>query len=104
MAGDTGWSKNGIGKSRRSSSRASTPRRFFKCCSIHCAGFSENRPCRVLPTITEMTVMTRLPDLSDLRRATVDEQLGTVDEAAVFRREEDHGLRDLVRRTEAAKR
>ena len=55
MAGDTGWSKNGIGKSRRSSSRASTPPRFFRCCSIHRAGFSENRPCRVLPTITEMT-------------------------------------------------
>src|SRR6266446_2701965 len=104
MAGDIGWSKNGIGKSRRSSSRASTPLRFFRCCSIHRAGFSENRPCRVLPTITEMTVMTRLPDLSNLRRATVDEQLGTIDEAAVFRRQEDHGPRYLVRSAEAAKR
>src|ERR1700674_6082309 len=57
MAGVAGWSKNGIGKSRRSSNRASTPSRFFRCCRIHCAGFSEKRPSRVLPTMTEMTVM-----------------------------------------------
>src|SRR5258706_5201367 len=57
MAGGTGWSKNGIGKSRRSRSRASTPSRFFRCCKIHFAGFSEKRPSRVLPTIAEMTVM-----------------------------------------------
>src|SRR5712692_6928701 len=57
MAGVNGWSKNGIGKSRRSRSRASTPLRFFRCCKIHFAGFSENRPSRVLPTMTEMTVM-----------------------------------------------
>src|SRR5712672_1468276 len=57
MAGVAGWSKNGIGKSRRSSSRASTPARFFRCCRIQFAGFSEKRPSRVLPTMTEMTVM-----------------------------------------------
>src|ERR1700681_665464 len=57
MAGGAGWSKNGIGKSRRSRSRASTPSRFFRCCKIHFAGFSEKRPSRVLPTMTEMTVM-----------------------------------------------
>src|SRR5258706_6633714 len=57
MAGGTGWSKNGIGKSRRSRNRASTPSRFFRCCKIHFAGFSEKRPSRVLPTMTEMTVM-----------------------------------------------
>src|SRR5882757_8756915 len=33
MPGGTGWSKNGIGKSRRSRSRASTPSRFFRCCN-----------------------------------------------------------------------
>ena len=27
------------------------------CCKIHFAGFSEKRPSRVLPTMTEMTVM-----------------------------------------------
>src|SRR5258705_13634286 len=57
MAGGIGWSKNGMGKSRRSRSRASTPSRFFRCCKIHRAGFSEKRPSRVLPTMTEMTVM-----------------------------------------------
>ena len=31
--------------------------RFFRCYRIHLAGFSEKRPSRVLPTITEMTVM-----------------------------------------------
>src|SRR6267378_8176327 len=46
-----------MGKSRRSRSRASTSPRFFRCCNIHFAGFSEKRPSRVLPTITEMTVM-----------------------------------------------
>jgi hypothetical protein len=30
VAGGAGWSKNGIGKSRRSSSRTSTPSRFFQ--------------------------------------------------------------------------
>src|SRR5580693_4070827 len=57
MAGGAGWSKNGIGKSRRSRSRASTPARFLRCCKIHFAGFSDKRPWRVLPTMTEMTVM-----------------------------------------------
>src|SRR5258707_15839471 len=57
MAGGTGWSKNGIGKLRRSRSRASTPSRFLRCRKIQCAGFSEKRPSRVLPTMTEMTVM-----------------------------------------------
>src|ERR1700730_9862136 len=57
IAGGTGWSKNGIGKSRRSRSRASTPSRFFRCCRIQCAGLSEKRPSRVLPTMTEMTGM-----------------------------------------------
>src|SRR6266478_7411699 len=52
-----GWSKKGIGKSRRSSSRASIPSRFWRCWRIHCAGFSENRPWRVLPTITEIVVI-----------------------------------------------
>src|ERR1700730_2523194 len=69
MAGGAGWSKNGIGKSRRSSSRASTPSRFFKCCRIHCAGFSEKRPSRVLPTMTEMTVMLLLLAVRKLGRA-----------------------------------
>src|SRR5215469_12605572 len=54
MAGETGWSKNGSGKSRRSSSRAWIPPRFSRCRNIHRAGFSEKRPGRVLPTITEM--------------------------------------------------
>src|SRR6202040_1713091 len=57
MAGGAGCSKNGIGKPQRSRSRASTPSRFFSCCKIHFAGFSEKRPSRVLPTMTEMTVM-----------------------------------------------
>src|SRR3977135_1120607 len=57
MAGVVGWSKNGIGKSRRSRNRASTPSRFFRCCKIQRAGFSEKRPSRLLPTMTEMTVM-----------------------------------------------
>src|SRR5215470_9973193 len=55
MAGETGWSKNGSGKSRRSSSRAWIPARCSRCRKIHRAGFSEKRPGRVLPTITEMT-------------------------------------------------
>src|ERR1700733_3402737 len=59
MAGGMGWSKKGIGKSLRSSSRASTPPRFLSRWKIHCAGFSEKRPWRVLPTITEMSVMVR---------------------------------------------
>src|SRR5580700_8416764 len=59
MAGGMGWSKKGIGKSLRSSSRASTLPRFLSWWKIHCAGFSEKRPWRVLPTITEMTVMFR---------------------------------------------
>src|SRR6478735_4093878 len=57
MAGGTGSSKKGIGKSRRSSSRESTPSRFFRWSKIHFAGFSEKRPSRVLPTMTEMTVI-----------------------------------------------
>src|SRR6266550_880681 len=57
MAGVACLSKNGIGKSRRSRSRASTSLRVFRCCKIHFAGFSEKRPSRVLPTMTEMTVM-----------------------------------------------
>src|SRR6266849_10340458 len=64
MAGVNGWSKNGIGKSRRSRSRASTPSRFFRCCKIHFAGLSEKRPSRVLPTMTEMTVMLLLLTVS----------------------------------------
>src|SRR5882672_6598496 len=57
MAGVAGWSKNGIGKSLRSRRRASTPLRLFRCCKIHFAGFSEKRPSRVLPTMTEMMVI-----------------------------------------------
>jgi hypothetical protein len=32
---------------------------YVSCWKIHCAGFSEKRPWRVLPTITEMTIMFR---------------------------------------------
>src|SRR5882762_7985049 len=72
MAGVAGWSKNGIGKSRRSRSRASTPSRFFRCCKIHFAGFSEKRPSRVLPTMTEMTVMLLLLLRGELRASPRD--------------------------------
>src|ERR1700741_3380036 len=46
-----------MGKSRRSRSRAATSFRLRSCWKIHREGFSENRPSRVLPTITEMIVM-----------------------------------------------
>src|SRR5580765_7060983 len=46
-----------MGKSRRSRSRAATSFRLRRCWKIHWEGFSENRPSRVLPTITEMIVM-----------------------------------------------
>src|SRR6267142_5280436 len=72
MAGVNGWSKNGIGKSRRSRSRASTPSRFFRCCKIHFAGFSEKRPSRVLPTMTEMTVMLLLLAVRRKKKGWVD--------------------------------
>src|SRR5437879_3855582 len=77
MGGGSGWSKRGIGKSRRSSKRASIPSRFWRCCRIHRAGFSENLPSRVLPMITEIVIIVSLlceiqgarrqaPDLSRL--------------------------------------
>jgi hypothetical protein len=31
--------------------------RFRRCWRIHWAGFSENRPCRVLPKITETIII-----------------------------------------------
>src|ERR1700730_796012 len=70
MAGGAGWSKNGIGKSRRSRSRASTPSRFFRCWKIHFAGFSEKRPSRVLPIMTEMTVMLLLLTVSRKKKGS----------------------------------
>src|SRR6266446_1010975 len=96
MAGVNGWSKNGIGKSRRSRSRASTPLRFFRCCKIHFAGFSENRPSRVLPTMTEMTVML-LPFLllkAPTRRGR----------AAVTSSHFDYGLTEALTRKHAVER
>src|ERR1700730_7157575 len=36
------------------------PLGFFRRCRIHSAGFSENRPCRVLPTMTEIIVIPSL--------------------------------------------
>jgi hypothetical protein len=55
-----------MGKSRRSSSRASTSSPAAKRCKIYCAGFSEKRPSRVLPTITEMAVIAVGPVVAGL--------------------------------------
>src|SRR5216683_2671731 len=103
MAGGVGWSKNGIGKSRRSRSRASTPPRFFRCCRIHFAGFSEKRPSRVLPTMTEMTVILLIlavrqkhdiapfPNVCSHHRDVVDPLRGLFAEASDPDGADDHG-------------
>src|SRR5712691_6866907 len=96
MAGVNGWSKNGIGKSRRSRSRASTPLRFFRCCKIHFAGFSENRPSRVLPTMTEMTVM--------LLTLSVTQSTDPRGRAAVTSSHLDYGLTEGLTRKHAVER
>ena len=42
--------------------------RFFRRCKIHFAGFSEKRPSRVLPTMTEMG---RPPPKKELKNSAV---------------------------------